>query len=358
MGCCCSDSLADRDVSEQINSTLKKRCDDDRKVHKLLLLGAGESGKSTLFKQMFLIYGSGFEQGERKRYIPVVYANVLQCMRTLCIMSHRFSDGVVKELVNIRDDFEQKMRGDEIITEEIGQAIALLWADAGIQQTFLSRSKFQLLDSADYFFKKIKTIATSGYEPDDQDILRARIRTTGIIEQTFTVGEGQQQNVFKMYDVGGQRTERKKWIHCFEDVTAVIFVAAMSEYDQVLYEDESTNRMNEALNLFEVIANSRWFKRTSLILFLNKRDLFYEKLEKTPLTVCFPDYKGTPGDFKDAKAYIEAEFLKRFHPENSASNKKIFVHDTCATDTDHVKIIFESVRKIVIDKVLEEADIL
>ena len=43
-----------------------------------------------------------------------------------------------------------------------------------------------------------------------------------------------------MFDVGGQRSERKKWIHCFEDVTAIIFCVAMSEYDQVLHEDETT----------------------------------------------------------------------------------------------------------------------
>ena len=49
-------------------------------------------------------------------------------------------------------------------------------------------------------------------------------------------------STFEMYDVGGQRNERKKWIHCFDNVTAVIFVAALSEYDQCLFEDASTNR--------------------------------------------------------------------------------------------------------------------
>jgi guanine nucleotide-binding protein G(i) subunit alpha len=46
--------------------------------------------------------------------------------------------------------------------------------------------------------------------------------------------------LFRLFDVGGQRSERKKWIHCFEDVTAIIFCVAMSEYDQVLHEDETT----------------------------------------------------------------------------------------------------------------------
>ena len=96
------------------------------------------------------------------------------------------------------------------------------------------------------------------------------MRTSGIVEEKYVI-DGVQ---FTMFDVGGQRNERKKWIHAFDNVTAVIFVAAISEYDQVLYEDENTNRMVEALNLFEEICNSRWFHDTSMILFLNKRDLF------------------------------------------------------------------------------------
>lgn len=47
---------------------------------------------------------------------------------------------------------------------------------------------------------------------------------------------------FEMYDVGGQRNERKKWIHCFDNVTAVIYVAALSEYNQGMFEDANTNR--------------------------------------------------------------------------------------------------------------------
>ena len=46
-----------------------------------------------------------------------------------------------------------------------------------------------------------------------------------------------------MFDVGGQRSQRKKWIHCFDDVDCVLFVVALSEYDQVLSEDSSVNRM-------------------------------------------------------------------------------------------------------------------
>lgn len=95
-----------------------------------------------------------------------------------------------------------------------------------------------------------------------------------------------------MIDVGGQRNERKKWIHCFEGVTAIIFVTALSEYDQKCYEDDETNRMKESLLLFDEICNSRWFADTSIILFLNKDDLFREKIKKVDLKVAFPDYNG------------------------------------------------------------------
>jgi guanine nucleotide-binding protein G(i) subunit alpha len=95
-----------------------------------------------------------------------------------------------------------------------------------------------------------------------------------------------------MFDVGGQRSERKKWIHCFEAVTSIIFCVALSEYDQVLLEESGQNRMNESLVLFESVVNSRWFLRTSIILFLNKIDLFKSKLSKSPLEHYFPEYFG------------------------------------------------------------------
>ena len=101
-------------------------------------------------------------------------------------------------------------------------------------------------------------------------------------------------NTISIVDVGGQRSERRKWIHCFENVTAIIFFASLSEYDQKLSEEETTNRMSEALKLFKDIANYKTFveKETAIILFLNKKDLFEKKLQRVPLNVYFKDYTG------------------------------------------------------------------
>jgi len=198
--------------------------------------------------------------------------------------------------------------------------------------------------------------------PTEEDILRSRVRTTGIVEQEFNI-DG---NMFRMFDVGGQRNERKKWIHCFSDVTAVLFVAALSAYDLMLYEDEETNRMEEALNLFDEICNSRWFRKTSMILFLNKKDLFAQKVLKVDLGVAFEDYhdwyqthssKYPQGDnhlFEAGVNFIQDQFESKKQDQT----KQIYTHVTNATDRNNMKVVFNAVKDIVIRRSLREGGLL
>lgn len=123
--------------------------------------------------------------------------------------------------------------------------------------------------------------------------MRIRVRSTGIEEAEFKFKDIK----FRMVDVGGQRSERRKWIHCFDGVNAIIFCVALSEYDQVLREDDNQNRMKESLLLFQEIVNSHWFRNTTFIIFFNKMDLFKQKIKEKPLTDCFPNYTGKPSLF-------------------------------------------------------------
>nr|XP_018668814.1 guanine nucleotide-binding protein G(k) subunit alpha-like [Ciona intestinalis] len=146
-----------------------------------------------------------------------------------------------------------------------------------------------------------------------------------------------------MLDVGGQRTERKKWIHCFEDVTAIIFIVALSGYDQVLLEDDQMNRMHESMVLFDSICNNSWFSKTAMILFLNKKDLFQQKILNSPLTVCFPDYTGK-NTYAEASVYIRHQFEDlNIHPDT----KEIYCHFTCATDTRNIEVVFDAVADVI-----------
>jgi len=235
-------------------------------------------------------------------------------------------------------------RGD--VTAALAEDIKALWQDAGIQKTFARSNEYQLSDSAQYYIESVDRLAAEGYVPTVQDVLRSRAKTTGIIETDFTV----EKTKFKMVDVGGQRSERKKWMHCFADVTSVIFCVALSEYDLKLYEDNETNRMHESLRLFKEICNSKWFVDTSMILFLNKKDLFEEKIKRVPLTVCFKEYDG-PKEFGPASNYIRDKFIA----QNDNEKKQIYPHFTCATDTNHVRIVFNAVKDIILHKALDQS---
>ncbi|XP_068383208.1 guanine nucleotide-binding protein G(o) subunit alpha-like [Eschrichtius robustus] len=103
------------------------------------------------------------------------------------------------------------------------------------------------------------------------------------------------------------------------------------------------NRMHESLMLFDSICNNKFFIDTSIILFLNKKDLFGEKIKKSPLTICFPEYTG-PNTYEDAAAYIQAQFESK----NRSPNKEIYCHMTCATDTNNIQVVFDAVTDIII----------
>jgi len=342
-------SIADlqraKDRSRELDLANQKAHLAERAVSKLLLLGAGESGKSTLFKQMITIYGTGFPEGERMTYQSVIYNNIVTMMQTL-VASCAFHGSPV----SCRSSFEyvRGMPGEEKISAANVNHFQALWADKGIQKTYENRSKFQLPDSACYFFDNLDRIAAEGYIPSEQDVLRCRVRTTGITESSFAI-EG---NKFKLFDVGGQRNERKKWIHCFESVTAVLFVGVLSEYDLKLFEDEKMNRMEETLNLFDEICNSRWFHDTAIILFLNKCDVFEVKIKKVPLTACplFSNYQGE-NTFEAGCELIE----QAFHAKNRNTEKTIYAHVTCATDTSNVATVFNAAKEIIISMSLDEA---
>lgn len=113
--------------------------------------------------------------------------------------------------------------------------------------------------------------------PTREDVLRSRIRTTGIYNNVVRT----HRTSWCLVDTGGERSERKKWIHCFLDVAVVLFVVALSDYNKFLVEDGITvsldwstsnsttdslqNRMSESLQLFDAVVNSRHFTDTLIV---------------------------------------------------------------------------------------------
>uniref|UniRef100_A0A914E486 Uncharacterized protein n=1 Tax=Acrobeloides nanus TaxID=290746 RepID=A0A914E486_9BILA len=295
---------------------------------------------------MKILHNHGFSEEERDMQKGIVYNNVVESMFTILTgMKHlniRFVDSSLERDAKIVFD-EVKNRSEfETISEDLRYAIMNLWKDTAVNTTALERSnEYQLPDCASYFLNSIERISKTGYSPTEQDILLSRKQTTGIIEVKFTVKEKE----FRVFDVGGQRSERKKWIHCFEGVQAIIYIVAISEFDQVLLEDATTNRLVESLRLFEAICNSSWFIKTSMILFLNKKDLFMEKIKKKSISVCFPEYKG-PNSYDDQVKFLDT----KFRSINENPEKEMYIHETCATDTNQAQLILNNTFDIILQK--------
>ncbi|XP_013790409.2 guanine nucleotide-binding protein G(i) subunit alpha-like [Limulus polyphemus] len=239
MGCTVS-TVAEKEAaqrSKKIDKGLRAEEERQAKEVKLLLLGAGESGKSTIVKQMKIIHEMGYTEEECLQYKPVVHSNTIQSLvaiiRAMGQLGIDFGDasraGDTQQFLTMANATHE---GE--LTQDLSVVMKKLWQDSGVQMCYTRSREYQLNDSASYYLNSLDRICDPNYIPTQQDVLRTRVKTTGIVETQFSF-KGLH---FKMFDVGGQRSERKKWIHCFEGVTAIIFCVSLSEYDQVLAEDE------------------------------------------------------------------------------------------------------------------------
>ncbi|KAF9003697.1 heterotrimeric G-protein alpha subunit, GPA3-like protein [Cyathus striatus] len=359
------------------NKKLKREC-------KILLLGSGESGKSTIVKQMKILHKGGFSPEERLHYRSIVYRNLIDSAQEVIAeikkLGYEYKSSqnqlLAEKIYAYNLDPRQKGSSSEravlygpgplpanenpydpsstvnrglTFNHEIAEAIDVLWKDPVITRVMDEHSdEFYLMDSANYFFKEVMRIGEPDYLPNQDDVLRARQKTYGIIETRFMMG----QLSIHMFDVGGQRSERKKWIHCFDSVTSIIFCTSLSEYDQTLLEEKKQNRLQESLILFESIINSRWFLRTSLILFLNKIDVFKVKIMKIPLKRHFHEYNGGR-DVNKAAKYI----LWRFMQLNRAK-LSVYPHLTEATDTNNIKLVFAALKETILQNALKDSGVL
>jgi guanine nucleotide-binding protein G(i) subunit alpha len=155
-----------------------------------------------------------------------------------------------------------------------------------------------------------------------------------------------------MYDVGGQRGERKKWIRCFDDVSALMFITSLSEYDQVLLEDAGKNRMAESVTLFAGIINLPWFRNTPIILFFNKMDIFAKKIEHIDPGDFFSDYEGGC-DMEAALGYIKSAYLAC-----NKSETAIYHHMTTATSTDNISFVWAACKSIILGENLKHTGLI
>ncbi|CAI2736858.1 unnamed protein product [Dicrocoelium dendriticum] len=310
---------------------------------------------------MRILHIDGFSEREKREKIEAIRKNLRDAICSIAGAMHSLKPPVdleCAENIKYRDYMlDQASKADFDYPAEFFLYCEKLWKDRGIQETFERSNEYQLIDCAKYFLDKTAVVGMPDYIPSEQDILRCRVLTSGIFETKFSVDKVN----FHMFDVGGQREERRKWIQCFNDVTAIIFVAACSSYNMVLREDPSQNRVKESLELLGSIWNNRWLRNISVILFLNKQDLLTEKVlaGKSKIEVYFPHYATyqAPADnlaeyhhenpeVVRARFFFRDEFL-RVTSNNNGGRHYCYPHLTCAVDTENIRRVFNDCRDII-----------
>lgn len=396
-----------------------------------LFLGTGESGKSTVFKQMRLFYDGDFMASDRAHFSKIIWAEMLRSMRlvldslsddirlnpTLAInvqllrwkkllqsqnltyenlirqeqsgaakkfLWHHAQQATRKPLppspstpvqrgfnydklsraaeqaqstarrgVRLEELIEEHVRVVQIAPEPenvvadrrtLATAVSELWEKSPVIRQLVENPINNLRIDANtaYFFRKAMELGDPAYLATNDDILKARVKTTGVHTSTFKF----RGNALTVIDVGGQRAERRKWVHCFDDATCILFVASTGDYDVTTIDTESNapkNALKDSLAIFQKLMESKWLYDKPVCLLLNKMDVLENKLPLSSFAAHFPEFAGNPLNKDDVCSFIEKEFRRRAPIPPS----KFYTYRTCATDTKTMHFVVQAVTDMI-----------
>ncbi|KAF8887876.1 guanine nucleotide binding protein, alpha subunit [Gymnopilus junonius] len=253
---------------------------DKETAYKILLSGVESSGKTTIFKQTKIVFQDGFDDEELRTYREIINHLLLASFERINEAVEEEDDLVLNSLaLNLESSSWKKFKSAmiEFYSKESFSPTLLalmhdkLFADKVIA-ALLETTKIAFpnyLRSSAYLFQEMPRILSSDYVPSNRDILHAWRKTTGINGTTLLVDE----LPCRIVDIGGTRSERKKWINFFGSVSTLVCCVPLGDYNKSFgYYTASAehNQVEESLVLFDALVRVRWFRRTQFILFLPK----------------------------------------------------------------------------------------
>ncbi|RYQ85227.1 hypothetical protein Ahy_B10g104729 isoform D [Arachis hypogaea] len=259
---------------------------------------------------------------ELKSYIPVIHANVYQTIKLLHDGAKELAQNDIDSSKYLISSEKQGI-GEKLseiggrldyphLTKELAKEIETLWEDAAIQETYARGNELQVPDCTHYFMENLQRLADANYVPTKEDVLYARVRTTGVVEIQF-------------------------------------------RYDQTLFEDENRNRMMETKELFEWVLKQPCFEF----------DIFEKKILKVPLNVCewFKDYQPVSTgkqEIEHAYEFVKKKFEELYFQSTAPDHvDRVFkVYRTTALDQKLVKKTFKLVDETLRRRNLFEAGLL
>ncbi|KAH8116185.1 G-alpha-domain-containing protein [Phellopilus nigrolimitatus] len=235
-----------------------------------------------------------------------------------------------------------------------------LWRNPAVKEV-LRKRKIRLEEQPGFFLNDLGRIAAPNYMPSDDDVLKARLKTVGVSEYKFemeTAAGKESGTEWRIIDVGGSRSQRPTWVPFFDDVDAIIFLAPISGFDQVLAEDKSVNRLEDSVLLWKMICSNKLLANVELVLFLNKCDILDRKLKTgVSLAKYVRSFQSRSNDVETVQKYFRAKFAA-IQREYSPKPRKFYGFCTSVTEITTTSGILASVRDMVVREHLKRSRLL
>jgi len=331
-----------------VSSKPKKDAKDFRM--KLLLLGSPQTGKSTFLKQLQLNFVHGFGEKERTDVQRTLSHNLVMGLRDIIDYMADHNVEVPAKITEEVKFFKSEVDLGNVkkFTSDLSKNAKALWADPEVQKVWAARDSIPtfLIFNLDYIMDNLERLTQEEVVPSDEDILRSRQRTTNNYKLEFEY----EKRAFEITDVGGQKYARKQWASAVPDPGAVIYFAALSDYDVPVF-NQPKLKLEESLEIFAEVVMIPEFAEVNFILMLNKFDVFEKKLKEKPIQK-IREYRKVEGtDAAEIAKRIVHRFQRRM-PD--ARRNTVLSNVICAIDTQQMKKVFLALKDLITSRALDD----